>query len=321
MYALDILIDFTLLIKLNLREVKPICNWIPDFRAGRPQVVRVGRRVSAKLTVSTGVPQGCCLSPKLFPLHTHDCGSTQDSATILGLISQGRLQENNKCHPVLWGGEQPQPQHRKNPPKRNHSRLQEESCPLQPLAIKGAEVDKDDNRTFPGLQLTSDLSQTLKAPATAGRGTSIDQTAQEGWTRLCPLTRAYKELLRRGVSTGHSLQHHTDREESSSKGHKDRRDNHKVSTSICGLCTCSKVGKEQRESSETPAPTQPSPTQTKTTQGTVYSRPTHNTSVALFRDTRIKWSALCAIQSFPSQYLSPRTTFSSEIYFICVPSA
>ncbi|XP_039876554.1 uncharacterized protein LOC120726733 [Simochromis diagramma] len=74
------------------------CNWILDFLTERPQVVRIGGRVSAELTISTGSPQGCCLSPKLFTLYTHDCVSTQENAiiikyanntTILGLINRG----------------------------------------------------------------------------------------------------------------------------------------------------------------------------------------------------------------------------------------
>lgn len=100
------------------------------------------------------------------------CTHTAVSPPRTALPSWASLVENNEWHPALWGGKEPQPQHRKNPPKRNHSRLQEESCPLQPLTFKGAEVAKADSRTFPGLQLTSDLSQTLKTPATAGRGTT-----------------------------------------------------------------------------------------------------------------------------------------------------
>lgn len=44
----------------------PTCYWILDFLTDRPQVVRIGKKVSAELTVSPGAPQGCYLSPKLF---------------------------------------------------------------------------------------------------------------------------------------------------------------------------------------------------------------------------------------------------------------
>ena len=40
------------------------CSWILNFLTERP--LRVGNRVSTALTISTGTPQGCCLS--LFTL-------------------------------------------------------------------------------------------------------------------------------------------------------------------------------------------------------------------------------------------------------------
>lgn len=51
----------------------PTCSWILDFLPERPQMVRMGSRVSRKLTFSTGSPQGCCVSPKLFALYTQSC--------------------------------------------------------------------------------------------------------------------------------------------------------------------------------------------------------------------------------------------------------
>lgn len=56
------------------------CSWILDFLTDRPQVVRIGGGVSAKPSVSTGSPQGCCL--KLFTLYTSDCVSTRDNTVI-----------------------------------------------------------------------------------------------------------------------------------------------------------------------------------------------------------------------------------------------
>lgn len=48
----------------------PTHDWIIDFLTDRPQVVRMERRFSAELTVSTGTLQGCWLRSKLSALHT-----------------------------------------------------------------------------------------------------------------------------------------------------------------------------------------------------------------------------------------------------------
>ena len=58
-----------------------LCNWILDFLMGRPQVVRVGNNTSTTLTINTGAPQGCVLSPLLYSLFTHDCMAAHESNT------------------------------------------------------------------------------------------------------------------------------------------------------------------------------------------------------------------------------------------------
>ncbi|XP_076827475.1 uncharacterized protein LOC143474082 [Brachyhypopomus gauderio] len=84
-----------------IRKLKPlglntsICNWILDFLTERPQAVRIGNTTSSTITLSTGAPQGCVLSPLLFTLLTHDCAATHssnhiikfaDDTTVVGLI-------------------------------------------------------------------------------------------------------------------------------------------------------------------------------------------------------------------------------------------
>ena len=75
-----------------------LCNWLLDFLSQRPQAVRVGNNISSSITLSTGAPQGCVLSPLLFTLLTHDCTPTHssnhlvkfaDDTTLVGLISNG----------------------------------------------------------------------------------------------------------------------------------------------------------------------------------------------------------------------------------------
>ena len=74
------------------------CLWIKDFLTDRTQRVRVGPHTSTALSLSTGSPQGCVLSPLLYTLYTHDCTPAHhsntfvkfaDDTTVVGLISRG----------------------------------------------------------------------------------------------------------------------------------------------------------------------------------------------------------------------------------------
>ncbi|KAK3514156.1 hypothetical protein QTP70_005087 [Hemibagrus guttatus] len=76
----------------------PICQWITNFLTDRQQQVRFGKLTPGSLTISTGAPQGCVLSPLLFSLYTNDCTATDpsvkllkfaDDTTVIGLISDG----------------------------------------------------------------------------------------------------------------------------------------------------------------------------------------------------------------------------------------
>uniref|UniRef100_A0A669B6K4 Reverse transcriptase domain-containing protein n=1 Tax=Oreochromis niloticus TaxID=8128 RepID=A0A669B6K4_ORENI len=76
----------------------PICLWIKDVLTNRPHSVRLGPHLSSTITLSTGSPQGCVLSPLLFTLYTSDCSPTHlsntiikfaDDTTVVGLISRG----------------------------------------------------------------------------------------------------------------------------------------------------------------------------------------------------------------------------------------
>lgn len=58
----------------------PLCCWISNFLTDRLQAVWVGKHVSSTLTLSTGAPQGCVLSPLLY---TYDCVATSSSTTIV----------------------------------------------------------------------------------------------------------------------------------------------------------------------------------------------------------------------------------------------
>ena len=72
--AFNTIIPSILVQKLqHLGISSPICQWIMDFLTDRPQTVKLGPHLSSTITLSTGSPQGCVLSPLLFTLYTHDC--------------------------------------------------------------------------------------------------------------------------------------------------------------------------------------------------------------------------------------------------------
>lgn len=43
-----------------------LCYWIQDFLTNRPQTLHMGKYSSTSITLNTGAPQGCVLSPLLY---------------------------------------------------------------------------------------------------------------------------------------------------------------------------------------------------------------------------------------------------------------
>lgn len=66
-----------------------LCQWISNFQTDRQTTsIMLGRHVSPSLTFSTGVPQGCVLSPVLYSLQTYDClAKFADDTVVVALIS------------------------------------------------------------------------------------------------------------------------------------------------------------------------------------------------------------------------------------------
>ncbi len=53
-----------------------------NFLSNREQVIKIGNLFSRSMTLNTGAPQGCVLSPWLYRLYTNDCVSPSDSVTF-----------------------------------------------------------------------------------------------------------------------------------------------------------------------------------------------------------------------------------------------
>ena len=94
--AFNTIVPAKLDLKLRNLGLHPaMCSWILDFLSDRRQIVRMGNIKSHPLTLNTGAPQGCVLSPLLYSLYTHDCVATHsstvvvkyaDDTTVMGLI-------------------------------------------------------------------------------------------------------------------------------------------------------------------------------------------------------------------------------------------
>ena len=146
-----------------------LCRWIYDFLSGRPQAVKAGRHTSSTITLNTGAPQGCVLSPLLYSLYTYDCVATQasnsiikfaDDTAVIGLITgedESRyLEEVERL--THWCQE--------NSLLLNTSKTKEMIVDFRlkgdknyaPLNISGTTVERVTGFKYLGVHLTEDLS-------------------------------------------------------------------------------------------------------------------------------------------------------------------
>ncbi|KAK1792043.1 hypothetical protein P4O66_001822 [Electrophorus voltai] len=146
-----------------------LCDWISNLLTDRPQSLRVGNCVSSTLTLSTGAPQGCVLSPLLYLLYTYDCSATSsstiivkftDDTVIMGLISDNdeRAYLEEIKHLENWS--------QGNNLLLNVSKTKElivdcskkQERHYQPVRINRIKVERVDNFRYLGVHISQDLS-------------------------------------------------------------------------------------------------------------------------------------------------------------------
>ncbi|KAK1789961.1 hypothetical protein P4O66_002282 [Electrophorus voltai] len=129
----------------------------------RPQSVRVGNCASSTLTLSTGAPQGCVLSPLLYSLYTYDCTATSNSTIIVKFADDtgvmGLISDNDERAYLE------EIKHLENNLLLNVSKTKElivdcskkQERHYQPVRISGTTVERVDFR-YLGVHISQDLS-------------------------------------------------------------------------------------------------------------------------------------------------------------------
>ena len=145
-----------------------LCNWILDFLLERPQVVKIGNIISESITLNTGTPQGCPMSPKLYSIFTYDCKADvpnnllikfADDTTVSGFIKDN--DESNYrdqiTNIVAWC--------KQNNLFLNVSKTKEmiidfrkNKTPMLPIYIDNTPVDQVTTFKFLGSFVTDDMS-------------------------------------------------------------------------------------------------------------------------------------------------------------------
>ncbi|XP_067362509.1 von Willebrand factor A domain-containing protein 5A-like isoform X3 [Channa argus] len=163
------------LVRLGLNT--SLCNRLLDFLTGRPQAVRVGSNTSSTITLNTGAPQGCVLSPLLFTLLTHDCTPSNnsnlfikfaDDMSVVGLISNND-ETNYRSEVRCLAGWCSDNNLSLNVEKMKEMVVDFRRALIQhiPLTINGANVERVSSTKFLGVHITEDLSWTDNTAALA----------------------------------------------------------------------------------------------------------------------------------------------------------
>ncbi|KAL0149801.1 hypothetical protein M9458_054849 [Cirrhinus mrigala] len=184
------------LVQLGLNT--SLCNWLLDFLTGKPQALWVGSNTSSTITLNTGAPQGCVLSPLLFTLLTHDCAPAHssnlftkfaDDTTVVGLISNNdeTIYRSEVSRLARWCSD--------NNLSLNVEKTKEIVVDFRrvhtqhaPLSINGASVERVNSTKFLGVHITENLSW-------ANNTTALAKKSQQRLYFLRKLRRARAPVL------------------------------------------------------------------------------------------------------------------------------
>ncbi|KAI3363457.1 hypothetical protein L3Q82_012067, partial [Scortum barcoo] len=170
--AFNTVIPSKLITKLTDLGISSLmCNWLLDFLTSRPQHVRLDNHCSSTITINTGVPQGCVMSPFLYSLLTHDDCRPADSSntiikfaddtTVIGLIKDSdeaayreevdRLAEWCDTNNLLLNT---------GKTKELIVDFRRNADPHTPIHIKGMTVERVNSFKFLGVHISEDLTWT-----------------------------------------------------------------------------------------------------------------------------------------------------------------
>ncbi|KAM7379021.1 hypothetical protein PAMP_017842 [Pampus punctatissimus] len=149
-----------------------LCNWILDFLTNRPQYVKLDGHISSTLTLNTGVPQGCVLSPLLYSLFTFDCtpvhGSNSiikfaDDTTVIGLIRNNDEADYREevQHLAAWCADNNLTLNTRKTKEIIMDYRKTKPDMHTPVHINGTEVERVSSFKFLGVHISEDLTWTL----------------------------------------------------------------------------------------------------------------------------------------------------------------
>ncbi|KAK3511896.1 hypothetical protein QTP70_027484 [Hemibagrus guttatus] len=129
-----------------------------------------GHICSTTITLNTGVPQGCVLSPFLYSLFTHDCrpvyGSNSiikfaDDTMVIGLISDKTAYRAEVQHLVAWCADNNLLLNTSKTKELNVDFRREKGRTHDPIHINGMAVESVSSFKFLRIHISEDLSWTI----------------------------------------------------------------------------------------------------------------------------------------------------------------